>query len=255
MQMNAESTLDLFHARAGIVCAIGAGGKKSVLNHLVRLHPGRVALAATVFTTTFPDSLGLTPVIAPEQLILEQLAKIPAQARLGLAAPSEKPGRYAGLPPDLVSRIHRQRRLDATFIKADGARMRLIKAPRAGEPVLPEDCATVICVLSAHAIGQALSERIGHRLEHISRATELAEGGTLEPIHLARLFCSEQGLLQGIAQRKPVPVINMVDDPTREASAREAAELALSMSRRFDRVLLTRMRPGSEAVVAVVERN
>ncbi len=38
------SLLDLLDARAGIVCAVGAGGKKSLLRHLATAHPGRVAI-------------------------------------------------------------------------------------------------------------------------------------------------------------------------------------------------------------------
>lgn len=253
--MNADELLDLFHARSGIIGAIGAGGKKTILYHLLRVHPGRTAFAATVFTRIFPDSLGLTPIIADEHTVLDQLSLVTEDTKLGLAAPSEKPGRYGGLPPALISRIHRERRLDATFVKADGARTRLIKAPKADEPVLPDDCTTVICVLSARAIGQPLSERIGHRIELISRVAGLASGDSVEPVHLARLFCSDKGLLDGVAQRTVVPVINMVDDPEREGLAREAAELALAMTQRFDRVLLTCLQDPSEPVVAVVERS
>ena len=253
--MIADETLDLFQARSGIICATGAGGKKTILYYLLRIHPGRTALAATVFTRIFPDSLGLTPVIADENTLLAKLSLHAAEVKPGLAAPSDKPGRYAGLPPALISRIHRERKLDATFVKADGARARLIKAPKVNEPVLPDDCATVICVLSAKAIGQPLSDRIAHRIEHISRVAGLANGDLVEPVHLARLFCNEHGLLQGIAQFKVVPVINMVDDRQRERLAREAAELALAMTTRFDRVLLTCMQNPLDPVVAVVERS
>jgi len=252
--MNPEELLDLFHARSGIVCAIGAGGKKTILYHLLHSHPGRTAFAATVFTRVFPDTLQVTPVIAEELQLLKQLSLHGDDVRVGLATPSEKSGRYGGLSPALISRIHRERGLDATFVKADGARTRLIKAPKSDEPVLPDDCATVICVLSARAIGQPLSERIAHRVEHISRVAELNSGDNVEPVHLARLFCREQGLLQGTGQRTVVPVINMVDDPQREGLAREAAESALTMSQRFDRVLLTQMQDPSKPVVAVVER-
>ena len=36
--------LDVLEARAGIVCAVGAGGKKTTLYRLADLHPGRVGL-------------------------------------------------------------------------------------------------------------------------------------------------------------------------------------------------------------------
>jgi hypothetical protein len=65
---------------------------------------------------------------------------------------------------------------------------------------------------------------------------------------------SDAGLLRGSAGRTVVPVINMVDDPPGEELAREAAEIALTETDRFDRVILATMRRKDQPVVAVVER-
>ena len=43
---------------------------------------------------------------------------------------------------------------------ADGARMRLLKAPKPDEPVVPRSCDTVIAVLSAQAIGRPLDDQV-----------------------------------------------------------------------------------------------
>ena len=48
-----SALLDLLDASTGVVCAVGAGGKKTLLNHLATTHPGRVALTTTVFMTCF----------------------------------------------------------------------------------------------------------------------------------------------------------------------------------------------------------
>ena len=56
--------LDVLEAREGIVCAIGAGGKKSTLYALARHHPGKVAITATVYNTFFPADLDAVEVIA-----------------------------------------------------------------------------------------------------------------------------------------------------------------------------------------------
>jgi hypothetical protein len=56
--------LDLFEARSGLICAVGAGGKKTTLYALARRHPGRIALTASVYPTFFPDDLGAVSVIA-----------------------------------------------------------------------------------------------------------------------------------------------------------------------------------------------
>lgn len=251
--MTDDELLDLFQARRGVICAVGAGGKKSTLYHLVARHSGRVALTATVFTAHFPRHLGLTSVIADESQLPGRLAPLAEMDRLGFAAPSEKPGRYSGIAAELVSRLHAETGREATFVKADGARMRLIKAPREGEPVLPHDCSTLICVLSAQALGKPLSDKIAHRPEHIGAVTALQTGAVVEPKHLARLLVSDTGLLKDSAGRSVVPVINMVDDAEREGLAREVAHIALAETGRFDKVILASMRRADEPVVAIVE--
>ena len=252
--MTDDEILDLFQARRGVICAVGAGGKKSTLYNLVARHPGRVALTATVFTAHFPERLGLTTVLAEESELPARVKEHAELDRIGFAAPSGKPGRYRGIAPELVSRLHADTRREATFVKADGARMRFIKAPRDGEPVLPPDCSTLICIVSARALGEPLSDEIGHRLEHLGAATGLRPGMVIEPQHVARLMVSDAGLLRSSAGRAVVPVINMVDDADKEGLAREAARIALTETDRFDRVVLASMRTTEQPVVAVVER-
>ena len=252
--MNDDELLDLFQARRGVICAVGAGGKKSTLYNLVARHPGRVALTATVFTAHFPDHLGLTSVIAEESQLPARLASLTEVDRIGFAAPSGKPRRYSGIAAELVSRLHADTGREATFVKADGARRRFIKAPKEGEPVLPTDCTTLICVSSARALGRPLSDKIAHRLEHLSAVTGLQTGAVVEPQHLARLLVSDAGLLKGSAGRAVVPVINMIDDADKERLAREAARVALRETDRFDKVILASMRTTDQPVVAVIER-
>ena len=50
-----------------------------------------------------------------------------------------------------------------------------------------------------------------------------------------------------------VPVLNMVDDPAREAGARQVAERALAATDRFDRVVLASM-IAPDPVVDVITR-
>ncbi len=191
-----DELIDLLGAREGIVCAVGAGGKKSTLYNLVVRHPGKVALTATVFVAPFPGHLGLRTLVDEERKLEAALMPLAEIQRIGFAAPSDKPGRYAGLAGGLVSRLHGVTGRDVTFVKADGARMRWIKAPRDGEPVVPEDCKTVICVASARALGKPLSEDIAHRIPRLCEVTGLDPGDRIAPEHMARLMTSPAGLLK-----------------------------------------------------------
>jgi len=245
--------LDLLHARSGIVCAVGAGGKKSLLRHLALAHPGRVAITATVFTTYFQESIGFAVAIDEDEQLPAAVARLDPKMSVAYACPGDKPGRRAGASAVTLERIHRDGAFAATYVKADGARMRLIKAPAADEPALPACCTTVVPILSVLAVGEPLTARIAHRIEHIASVAGLRENEVITPVHLGRLLASPDGALKSIGSRRVAPVINMVDDAVRESQAREAAEVALGLTDRFDRVVLVRLSQ-ADPLVDVVQR-
>ena len=252
--MNAD-LLDLLHAREGIVCAVGAGGKKTTLKRLFDAHPGRVALTATVRTTRFTPEPDVTTLVAPVEELPALVAKgAAATRRVAYARATDKPGRHAGVPPALIEQLHGGCRFAATYVKADGARMRWIKAPAEDEPVLPDSCGTVLTVVSARALGEPLTDRIAHRPERVADVTGAQPGEPIQPGHLARLITSPDGLLRGTEGRVVVPVINMVDDDERVRLGTATAEAALERTDRFDYVVLARMQSAADPVVAVIRR-
>ena len=72
---------------------------------------------------------------------------------IAYACPSDKPGRHAGALPATIRAIHDDGGFAATYVKADGARMRWIKAPSSDEPMLVPGADVVIPVVSARSIG------------------------------------------------------------------------------------------------------
>jgi probable selenium-dependent hydroxylase accessory protein YqeC len=246
--------IDLLDARSGIVCAVGAGGKKSLLRWLAARHHGPVALTGTVFITHVPDDAGFAIAVARDAELPDAVARLGRRSRVAYACPSDKPGRWAGASAATIERIHREGGFAATYVKADGARMRWVKAPADDEPALPACCTTVLPVVSALAIGEPLSSRVAHRIERIGEVLGLRENEIITPTHLGRLIASPFGLLKSTEARRVVPVINMVDDARRETGAREAAEVALAANGRIDRVVLTCLARGSAPLVAVVRR-
>jgi probable selenium-dependent hydroxylase accessory protein YqeC len=249
-----DDLLDLLEARAGIVCAVGAGGKKTTLYHLAVTHPGRVGLTCTVPNANFPSTLGAHEVIADASAILPAVVEAASTERLvAFAHPSEKTARYAGLAPDLICEIRQAAGFDVVFVKGDGARMRRIKAPEEDEPVIPKEATTVIPIVSIRAIGAPLTEEVAHRLSRVEAITGAGYGEPIEPVHIARLLADEQGALKDTGDATVVPVINMVDDPERERLAVSVAQAALELTDRFDRVVLTSHQQ-TQRLVGVVAR-
>lgn len=248
------SLLDLLEARTGVVCAVGAGGKKTLLKHLATTHPGRVAITATVFTTYFQENLGFAVAIEDDERLPAAVARLDPALSVAYACPGDKPGRRAGASAATIERIHRECGFAATYVKADGARMRLIKAPADDEPALPACCTIVVPILSALAIGEPLTARIAHRVERIEHVAGLRENETITARHLGRLLASPDGLMKSTEGRRVVPVINMVDDVFREAQAREAALVALGLCDRIERVVLVSLARSADPLVGVVRR-
>lgn len=241
--MTSQELLELFHARSGVVCAVGAGGKKTTLYRLLEAHSGRVGLTSTVFIPPFPKDPPLHLIRAePDELFSAVNAAMATHRRIAYTGVTTKKGRFEGVAPHLVSDIHQRLGFDLTLVKADGARTRLIKAPAENEPQLPPEVTTVIPVVSARAIGQPLSERIAHRIEKIGHITGTRPEERVTPSCVARLLASEEGLLKGVGDAHVVPLINMVDDEQTKILALDAAEQALRWTTRFDQVVLGSMR-------------
>ncbi len=249
-----EALLDLLEARTGVVCAVGAGGKKSLLRRLAAAHPGRVAITGTVFITHMPDDVGFAVVVAEDAELPGVVAQVDPEASVAYACPSDKPDRWAGASAATIERVHREGGFAATYVKADGARMRWVKAPADDEPALPACCTTVLPVVSALAIGEPLSFAVAHRVERIEQVLGLRENELITPAHLGRLLASSLGSMKLTEGRRVVPVINMVDDAAREIQAREAAAVTLDHCGRIDRVVLVCLARSGDPVVGVVRR-
>ncbi len=239
----AEALLEALAARRGVISAVGAGGKKSTLYRLLRAHQaldtGRVVLTTTVQTAQPPPDLAplllLPPDEPPEALVQATLRETP---QLILAQRGAKPDRLAGLAPATIASLAAECACTAWLVKADGARMRLIKAPAESEPVLPPDVTTLLPIVSARVFGRPLDERIAHRLEQLCAVLGTPPGQPVMPELVARLLTSEQGALQGAGDAEVVPVITGVDTPPRRAEALAAAQAALAATSRFTRVVL-----------------
>lgn len=240
----------------GVVAAVGAGGKKSLLLALARELPGRVAWTATAHTAPPPRAAGIRMQVAATEVLIAQAASVQGSGVFGFAQPSDKPGRLAGLAPADVDRLHTAGDFDTTLVKADGARMRGIKAPRADEPLLPPATACVLLLVSAGVIGQPLDDKHVHRPERLAALLGLQPGEVLTAEHVGALLAADNGGMQHTAGMRVVPVINQVDDPPRRAAAEAAARVALAASPRLERVVLTRLRggPRDTPLVGVITR-
>jgi len=252
--MDTEDLADVLAACDGVVCLVGAGGKKSTIYQLARRSLGRVGITATAHIEPFPREYARAAVVCEDGIVARVRTAASAHRRLAFARPCPNPGRLLGISCDELGQIWREAGFDLCLVKADGARGRILKAPAAHEPAIPPCATTVIPVVSARALGQSVTERIAHRPALVAAVCGLAPDQAFAPEHLARLLASPEGSLRGVGTTATVvPVINMVDDEALAALARRAALEALALTDRFDRVLLASMRR-EQPIVEVVRR-
>jgi len=245
--------IDALEARTGIVCAVGAGGKKTTLYQLLDSHPGAIGLTATAMMTPPPMRRLDTRLIDSPEALLKAVPRAAAvHRRVGFVCPSEKSGRVAGLHPETVAEIHAAGGFDVTLVKADGARMRGIKAPREDEPLIVPGCQTVIFIVSAAVMGQPLDETIAHRLPELGRLLDITPGERITPDHVGHLLSDSQGAAHRLEGARLIALINQVDDAERLDLARAAAQRAMSGEQPPARVVLGAM-TASDPLIEFVE--
>lgn len=238
----------------GLVAAVGAGGKKSVLHALAEGWPaasGRLLMTATARCTPPPDGLFEQVLSGDTAELCAQLAR-PEPARVFAAGPMHKPGRHEGLPVADIAALRRAGGFPMVLVKADGARMRWAKAPADDEPALPPDVDVVLAVLSLRVLGRALDERAVHRPERVAAATGAVPGECVAEAHLVRLLTTPQVAFKGAGSARRIVVLNMADDAERRAAGRRIAAAVLAAGAGVERVVVADLRDPAAPVVEVL---
>lgn len=231
------------------VAVAGAGGKTTLcwrLTQEIAANGGRA-----IFTTT-------TKIWQPADGVFDLLrvSPLPEREELGLGVgswrtaclassiygtPNNSPINGAGMPTVQTKlngfnaeeicalRQSTNHQSPITFlVEADGARGLRIKAPGAGEPVIPP-CADVVCVLAnLDAIGRPLDERIAHRVDRVAQLTRTMPGSIITAPLIVELLSHPDGGLKGVPSgaRKVAVLTQQSDAALHPDAARTMAELA-----------------------------
>ena len=235
-------------AADGLVCVVGAGGKKTTL-YALAARAERAVVTATVRIPIFDPHVAAVAVTEDPigELLLQDAWP------LGLVPEQEFEDRYRGYDPETVEDLARAHN-GPVLVKADGARMREFKAPAENEPRIPESADTVVPVASAHIVGESLDEESAHRPERVAALTDIEMGEEVTPEVVGQVLAHADGGLKGVPPGATVvPLVNKVDDEADERVAREIADTVLAETDRsvVPRVVLARM--ADAELVAVCE--
>lgn len=248
--------MDLVDALAadGLVAVVGAGGKKTTLYTLAdRIE--RAVVTSTTRIPAFPEHVADLVETDDPVAALQATPEDPAAWPLGLAPGWADDVRYEGYDAEVVGDLAAaaaERGVDATLVKADGARSRWLKAPADHEPVVPATTDTVLPIASARVVGESLDEEHVHRPERVAAVTGREVGAELTADDVATILASPDGGLRNVPDDATVvALVNMADDDALRATAEEIAAGVLARPDRVDRVVTARMDEGR--IVATFE--
>lgn len=234
-------------AADGMVCVVGAGGKKTTLYALAD-RAERTVVTATVRIPIFDNQVADVVVTDDPRAALADATEWP----LGVVPERERTNRYRGYDPEDVARLAETDAADVVLVKADGARTRMLKAPNRREPQIPAGADVVVPIASARVVGEPLDSESVHRPERVAALTGLSPGDEIRSVDVATVLASEEGGRKGVPEDTTVvPLVNMVDDEELEAVGREIAAAVLARAD-VPRVVLARM-VAPDPVVAVLD--
>ena len=240
---------EAFNIRQGeVISLVGAGGKTTLMSALAHeLVNEKVRIISTTTTKIFEwQAWGdFLEIEKDGGKMLGDLPRILAEYRhITLASekiPSE--GKLKGISPETIVNIAESRQVDYIIIEADGAAMKLIKAPNATEPVIPQNTTLVIAVIGIDALGVILNKENVFRPELVSRLTGLPIGEVITADTIATLVTHSGGITKGSPpDARIIPVINKMDLSKDIGEARKIAQKIIELDYpRIRRVVLCQL--------------
>jgi probable selenium-dependent hydroxylase accessory protein YqeC len=238
-----------------VISLVGAGGKTTLLYALGReLSSLRCGVILTTTTKIFEPEPSpfflqfLSPELgAVKKWVAENLHR---HQSLLLARERLPNGKLVGMPPEWVDKLFAVEEISIIITEADGAAGRPLKAPRDGEPVIPDSTTLIVPVMGIDGMGRPLDEETVFRSAIASRLLNLPIGSTVTEEAVAHLML--ELIKQGPVGARVIPLINKVDIPGGREKAEKLASHILSLDPPgIRRVVLGQLQhaPAVEAIV------
>ena len=214
-----------------VISLVGAGGKTTLLYALGR---ELSALRGTILTTT-------TKILEPEpspffrQFLSPELSTVKKwvaehlhRHQCLLLAKGRLPnGKLDGIFPEWVEELICVDGVSTIVSEADGSAGRPLKAPRDGEPVIPDNTTLLVPVMGIDGMGRPLDEETVFRSAIASHLLNLPIGSTVTEDAIVRLMLG--WIKSAPAEARIIPLINKVDIPSGLEKAQKLARCLLAV--------------------------
>lgn len=211
-----------------VVSVVGGGGKTSAMFTLAKelSEMGRKVLVTTTTAIMMPESdqydvfLNLSNKGDIDKLFESEPGTVTV-----LVGDFIRSDKLKGIDVELVDKIYERCYFDNILVEADGARMKPIKAPREGEPLLPSVTKRLLGVVGLDSIGKKVDEETVHRVEIFKEITESREGDIIDEEIISKLALHREGLFKGGELMEKYLLLNKADSQEAKAKAEEIAKL------------------------------
>ncbi|HBB18119.1 MAG: hypothetical protein A3J94_07410 [Syntrophus sp. RIFOXYC2_FULL_54_9] len=244
-----------------MISLVGAGGKTASLYALGRelsaLRSGVILTTTTKIFEPEPSPFFLLFLSTELNAIKKWVTEHVHRHRCLLLARERLPnGKLEGLAPEWADEIFSMDGVSAIINEADGSAGRPLKAPRDGEPVIPQNTTLLVPLIGIDGLGCPLDEERVFRSAIASHLLNLPMGSTVTEDAIVRLVM--EWVKGGPACARIVPLINKVDIPGGLEKAQKLARYLLSADpARIRRVVLGQLQhlPVVKEVVPGLWRN
>ena len=214
--MNLWEALKLDMNKHRAVAMVGGGGKSSTMYALARgaRDAGKRVVVTTITHMMPHPKLVLTgdPGAESVRLLLDRHGIV----TLGRFFEAEKLEGVGTL-------LDYKGAADVVVMEADGARLRPLKVPRDGEPVIQPGVDAVVAVAGMDSVGQPIGA-VCHRVELVCALLDKPPEALVTPADVAAILSSPRGGRKCVEECMAFRcVLNKADTPQRRTAAAEAA--------------------------------
>lgn len=219
--------------KGDMIALIGAGGKTSLMVGIgYELAELGWRVLATSTTPISAEQIRLMPAALSINSDSDAISAALNESRFVFLYGEPHGDKALGVKPGLVTLIPDLVDSDVLLIEADSANNLPLKAPRTGEPIIPQGVSLVIPVASFAAVGEPLDEAHVYNVEAMIKTCGFPEGMPIKPSWIAQVVRDEHLGMQGIPSKaRTVAFFNQTPmTPFNRRRARAAAKIALRHS-------------------------
>jgi probable selenium-dependent hydroxylase accessory protein YqeC len=224
--MKLYEALDIDLEKKTVISIVGGGGKTTAMYELASELKalGKKVLVTTTTAIMMPHKNQYDRFLCMKnEFESEELFNAEKGSVTVLVSEFIRADKVKGIEAEMVDKVYERVYYDFIIVEADGSKRKPIKAPREGEPVIPQSTKKVIGVIGLDALDKDIDESTVHRVEIFKSITGTDSGQKVDPTVVAKLINHPEGLFKNTQDSEKYLILNKADDDILKEKAKEIA--------------------------------